>query len=67
MAKWLGQNQIRFSFVGKEVSDVSAFGEQDLGGFLHAAVSDVEMDDFRRMADGYASLVKVLADDHIVI
>ena len=55
--------------MGKEVSDVSGSGEQDLGGFLHAAVSGVEMDHFWRMADGYTALVKVfvLADNRVAV
>ena len=41
VANRLRQDQIRFGFVGKEVSDVSGSGEQDRGGFIHAAVSDL--------------------------
>ena len=69
VANRLWQNQIRFGFVGKEVPDVSGSGEQDRGGFLYAAVSDLEMDHFGRMSHGYAALVKVLviADDGIAV
>lgn len=65
----LRKNQIRFGFVGKEISDVSGSGKQDRGGFLDATVSDVEVDHFGRMSHCYAALVKVfvLAHDCVAV